>query len=98
MRFPLSRPLILIDKENEIFMVFRAKALNEVVSIAKLTGPEMSMWEVKDLTEFSVSSWEPTIDSSLWKKNNTLHLLVKKNGFLSFSQEIKTSVDVYLRM
>ena len=81
LRFPLSRPLLLIDKLNIAFMVFRAKSRNEVVSIARSTDSSMNNWEVKDLTDFTVTTWEPTMDSTLWKKENILHLLVQNTGY-----------------
>jgi len=80
LRFPLSRPLLLIDKQDNAYVIFRAKARNEVVSIARTTAPSISNWEVKDLTEFPVTTWEPTMDSTLWKNKNILHLLVQQTG------------------
>ncbi len=33
-----------------------------------------------DLTEVSVGSWEPSLDTELWEKENELHLFVQHVG------------------
>jgi hypothetical protein len=87
LRFPLSRPLVLIDKKDIVYLVFRAKARNDVISIAKAASSAMKNWKIQDLTKFSVNTWEPTIDSSLWKKENKLHLLVQNTGYYKYKNK-----------
>jgi hypothetical protein len=35
-------------------------------------------WEVFDITDSSVDSWEPAFDTELWRRNRVLNLFVKK--------------------
>ena len=34
-------------------------------------------WRVKDLTQTSVGSWEPTFDSELWRQKKVLNLFLQ---------------------
>lgn len=82
-RIPISRPQIVVagtGQDTRIHLVFRDAERGSRVSIAGATNPESGLWEIKDLTEFSVDMWEPTYDTELWKAAGVLHLFVQKVG------------------
>ncbi len=81
LRFPLARPQILIDKRNNIYVILRMKSRNNQISIATSSDEIKKEWKISDLTDFTVDTWEPTMDSHLWQKENILHLLVQNTGF-----------------
>ena len=71
---PISRPKILADKEDNLYMIFRDDDRNGRISIAVCDDPERRKWTIMDLTEDSVGQWEPAFDPVLWKRENKLHL------------------------
>ncbi len=79
-RIPMSRPQILIDKKNTIFIIFRDIERQNRVSAAVCSKLEENKWDYKDLTSFSVDMWEPTYDTELWKIMGDLNLFIQKVG------------------
>lgn len=79
-RIPISRPQILVNDENIIYLVFRDIERTNFVSIAVCDNIEKNRWSVKDLTTFPVGMWEPTYDTELWKRENKLHLFIQNVG------------------
>ena len=75
LKIPISRPRILIDRDDHFFVLFRAVDRGSRVSIAGST--DLRNWVIKDLTEFPVGEWEPSIDSKMWNEQNMLHLYVQ---------------------
>lgn len=75
---PISRPRIAVDK-GEAFFIFRDAERGSKVSMAHTTDLQKGEWTVKDLTDFSVDAWEPSIDTELWKQNKELHIFVQES-------------------
>jgi hypothetical protein len=48
--------------------------------MASCSELKKGQWEFEDLTEVSVGSWEPSLDTELWEKENELHLFVQHVG------------------
>ena len=45
--------------------------------MAYTDGLKQDDWQVKDLTDFPVEAWEPSLDTELWKSRKQLHLFVQ---------------------
>lgn len=79
-KIPISRPQILVDKDNMKFLVYRDRERDNRVSLASCDDLEKNSWTTTDLTSFSVGQWEPTYDTELWKSENKLHLFIQNVG------------------
>jgi len=79
-KIPISRPLLLCDNSNNIYMIFRDKERKNVASIARCSIKNLNKWEIFGLTNFSVGMWEPTADIEYWKKQNILYLFIQHVG------------------
>ena len=78
---PISRPQIFVRGEGsraEVYIIYRDKERNDRVSIAVCKNLDKNLWELSDLTNFSVGSWEPSYDTELWRKEKKIHLFVQK--------------------
>ena len=78
-RIPIARPQFVIDKYGAAFFLFRDQERGEVVSIYYCEDINNPEWKVKDLTDFSVEAWEPTIDFDRWKREGILDVYVQKS-------------------
>jgi hypothetical protein len=80
-RIPISRPqLIIEEKKNRksISVIFRAAERGDKVSVAINRNVEKNNWQVKDLLDENVGSWEPTFDTELWKQKKILNVFIQK--------------------
>lgn len=73
---PISRPRIVVDR-NRAYFIFRDVERGSKVSMAYTDDLKSGVWEVTDLTDFSVEAWEPSLDTELWKQKKRLHLFVQ---------------------
>lgn len=79
-KIPISRPQVVINKNNVLYMIFRDIERENKVSLAACDNIENNNWHVRDLTTFSVGLWEPTYDTELWRTNEKLHLFIQNVG------------------
>ncbi|MBD8347764.1 BNR repeat-containing protein [Dysgonomonas sp. HGC4] len=80
-RIPIARPQLIVDskgKDTNLFLLFRDEERGEKVSIAVGKDINVSDWKIRDLTDFSVGSWEPSFDTELWRDKGLLHIFVQK--------------------
>jgi hypothetical protein len=80
-KIPISRPQIIAwqnGKNLSAAIIFRDDELGGKVSMAVCDNIENPNWKLKNLTETSVVSWEPSYDTELWKNKKILHLFVQK--------------------
>jgi hypothetical protein len=80
-RIPIARPQIMVKgsgKNASVLLVFRDEERGSKVSVASIDKIKKGKWKVKDLTETSVGSWEPTFDTELWKQSKVLNLFVQR--------------------
>lgn len=77
---PISRPAIALAARGPV-MLFRDAARGSVVSafVAKDLEGE---WTVRDLTDFSVDMWEPTIDRDALRREGRLSVFVQRSAQL----------------
>lgn len=79
-RIPFSRPQILVDtrgKTDKAYMIFRDVERGDKVSVAVCDDLQAQVWRVEDLTDTSVTMWEPSYDTELWQRDYNLHLFVQ---------------------
>jgi hypothetical protein len=79
-RIPISRPQIIIDDRNFLYLIYRDIEQDNRVSIALCNNIEKNNWKFQDLTTFAVGMWEPTYDTELWKTDHALHLFIQNVG------------------
>ena len=75
---PISRPQVLADSRDRVYVVFRDAERNNRVSLAISEDPERKIWRTRDLTADSVGQWEPSYDPIFWQRENILHLFLQK--------------------
>ncbi len=82
-KIPISRPQIIANdskEELEVYLIYRDIERDSKVSVNKSINLDSNIWEVYDLTDFSVENWEPTYDTELWKDSSILNIFVQKVG------------------
>ena len=82
-KIPIARPRLVVDARGETlkaYYIFRDEERGSRVSAACSDNLKSGAWEYRDLTDFSVESWEPTHDAELWKNEHRLQLFVQKVG------------------
>ena len=90
---PMSRPRIISDGKH-YYYIFRDAERGSVVSMAK-KSVDSAEWVVKDLTDFSVSAWEPTIDNELWRNTKRLHIFVQ-NSLQGDGEKVTTAAPQHV--
>jgi len=79
-RIPFARPQIMVDNRGErdkAYMVFRDIERGDKVSVTICDDLLAREWRIEDLTDTSVTVWEPSYDTELWKRDHVLHLYVQ---------------------
>ena len=80
-RIPISRPKLIVatkGKNTNLFLLFRDEERDGKVSMAVCQDLNTNKWAIRDLTDFSVGSWEPSFDTELWRNKKQLHIFVQK--------------------
>lgn len=76
-QIPISRPLILCNKENVLYLVYRSFETRNKVSMSVCNNIKKNLWQTKNLTNFPVGMWEPTFDTELWRSSGKLNLFIQ---------------------
>jgi hypothetical protein len=79
-RIPISRPQIMMNNKSSKLsglLIFRDEERGSKVSVVNIKNLKSQKWNVKDLTETSVGSWEPSFDTELWKNKGYLNLFIQ---------------------
>ncbi|MFD2160804.1 BNR repeat-containing protein [Paradesertivirga mongoliensis] len=79
-RIPISRPQIMINNKKSRptgLLLFRDEERGGKASVVKIKNFQKNKWNVFDLTESSLGSWEPTFDTELWNKKRILNLFIQ---------------------
>lgn len=77
-RLMMSRPKILTDAKDNLYMIFRDAERGSRVSVAICKEPSRISWTFQHLTTDSVGEWEPGFDPILWQRENVIHLFLQK--------------------
>lgn len=78
---PIARPQIVAWKSKGALaaaLIFRDAERGGKVSAAISNNINLGNWQVQDITTTDVGSWEPTLDTELWKDKSTINLFVQK--------------------
>ena len=73
---PIARPRLAVH-QGKVFYIFRDEERGSRVSMYYTKRLSSGKWKVKDLTDFSVDAWEPSLDLELWKEQQRLHVFVQ---------------------
>lgn len=73
---PIARPRIVSDGRKACY-IFRDQERGSKVSVAYTPDLGKEEWNVKDITEFSVDAWEPSLDMNLWNNQRKLNVFVQ---------------------
>ena len=79
-KIPVSRPQVIAwqsGRNTAAALIFRDEERGNKVSVAVNRNIRKNKWQVNDLTEKSVGSWEPSYDTELWHDYGLLHLFVQ---------------------
>lgn len=79
-RIPISRPQIMVNiskAKASGLLIFRDEERDSKVSVVKIKSFKKKKWEVRDLLESSVGSWEPSFDTELWSMAGNLNLFIQ---------------------
>lgn len=76
---PIARPRMVADN-NDIYYITRDAETGSHVAIYHTDYVKSRKWEKKNLTEFAVNAWEPSIDTELWKSKRQLHIFVQQTN------------------
>ena len=82
-RIPISRPCIVATTDgssDQAYILFRDIERGNRVSVAICKDLEERIWQIRDLTDFSVGMWEPSYDTEIWKRSKGLHIYVQNVG------------------
>jgi hypothetical protein len=80
-RIPIARPQVLVKNAGDntsVLMLFRDEERGSKASAAVINSLSSGKWTIRDLTEESLGSWEPSYDTELWKEKGILNLFVQK--------------------
>ncbi|MDE6339420.1 MAG: BNR repeat-containing protein [Muribaculaceae bacterium] len=73
---PISRPRV-VAYGDFIGVIFRDRERDGKVSMSYSEDGPDGEWDVKDLTDFDVNAWEPSIDTQLWRASKKLNVFVQ---------------------
>ena len=77
---PIARPRIAVDNKGNVYYIYRDVERGSRVSLAYSGDSGRDIWEVSDLTDFSVDAWEPSYDNNLWNAKGKLHIYVQRTS------------------
>jgi hypothetical protein len=78
-RIPISRPQVLA-RGKKVYLVFRDSARGNKLSVTYCADISQPQWNTIDLTQKSIGQSEPSFDTELWRRKNTLHLFLQYAG------------------
>lgn len=82
LQIPISRPEIVIDNRDRVYVIYRGDLTENRMSVQRLTPPEYSPDESERrvLWDEPVGFAEPIVDRALWKEEGVLSMLIQWNG------------------
>jgi hypothetical protein len=79
-KFRMSRPVVLVDADNRVLVVFCDYQRGGGVTVAYSEDSACDKWEFIDLTTENMGLWEPMYDPERWKSDGTLSLYYQPCG------------------
>ena len=88
----ISRPKVLVDDKDKVYVIFRDMERGNGVSVAMSESPTYAKWVTKDITDIPLGSWEPNY-VALWRRARVIHLLHQQVEWQDMGKE-PTTVSV----
>ncbi|CAN5428163.1 BNR repeat-containing protein [soil metagenome] len=79
-RIPLSRPLVLADRNDVVHLIYRDEELGGGIWVATSRDAAHSTWRISAVSRENVGQWEPTYDPVAWQTRHRLFLFVQHVG------------------
>jgi hypothetical protein len=82
-KIPISRPQLVVDDSGEspvVYLIYRDIERGSKASVNKSISADFKQWEVFDITDSAVNSWEPSYDTELWKDSLILNIFIQRAG------------------
>lgn len=78
MSIPLSRPNVVIDKNDNVYMIYRSDSTKNKMSALKLSAPyyKYNKENIKIIIDKDLGNSEPIIDRKLWDDKGILSMLI----------------------
>jgi BNR repeat-containing family member len=79
-RIPIARPQVFVTgkgKDLSVIMVFRDEERKHRVSALIMKNLSAPHWDIVDLTNTDMGSWEPTYDIELWNQKKIIDLFIQ---------------------
>lgn len=80
-KIPISRPQLLmrpVREKSEAILIFRDEERGNKPTVAIHSDFPKGTWRLKDLADEDLGSWEPTVDTELWKDEQIVNLFMQK--------------------
>lgn len=80
LRLPMSRPEILVDFDNHVYVIYRADFSSDQLHVLKLSSPfyHFDPTQIQVLVPENLGYYEPIIDRQRWCLENVLTLYLQK--------------------
>lgn len=81
-RIPISRPQLLCwlaAGKTQLGMLFRDAERNNRLSIALNGDLPAGNWQIKDILQEDLGSWEPSFDTEYWKQYRRLYIFTQRS-------------------
>jgi hypothetical protein len=81
LQIPISRPDIVIDDDDRVYVIFRADFTNDRMVVQRLLPPHYrpDPDDIRVLWDKPVGRAEPVIDRLRWRRDGVLSMLIQKN-------------------
>ena len=82
LKIPISRPEIIIDSHDNVYVIYRGDLTHDQMTILKLTAPAYNFKPEKAqyISHEDLGFSEPIIDRTRWEESNILSLLIQYNN------------------
>jgi hypothetical protein len=81
-RIPISRPQLLcwsVSGKTQLAILFRDAERHNRLSIALNADLPAGNWQIKDILQEDLGSWEPSFDTESWKQQKRLYIFTQKS-------------------
>ena len=98
LQIPISRPEILIDKNDYVYVIYRDDLTEDRMAVQRLDPPAYEPpGQVRLLWEESLGYAEPIVDKIRWQNDGILTMLIQHNYQPPHDQKTQTHFDpIYL--
>ena len=81
LKLPFSRPDIILDDKDNVYLIYRSSNTNNKFVITKLNAPgyDVHQSSTEILLDYDVAHAEPIIDKVRWAEHKILSLFIQKN-------------------